>query len=173
MESARGTVIRLTKLTESSLIVHWLTEEHGLIKTVAKGARQAKGRFAGRLDLFLEAELEWTRSRRGELHQLREVQVVDYRMELRKSYRDALLGGYFCQLLGLVVELDHPVPELYDLLKRALRYLGEGEVDKKGLLHFEKELARLLGIGREGGAAIIQTYGRLPNSRDQCLDILD
>ena len=42
MESGRGTIIRLTKLTDTSLIVHWMSEEAGLIKTVAKGARRAK-----------------------------------------------------------------------------------------------------------------------------------
>ncbi len=57
MEHARGTIIRLTKLTETSLIVHWLTENDGLIKTVARGARRAKSSFAGRIDLLLLADL--------------------------------------------------------------------------------------------------------------------
>ncbi|MDA7517756.1 DNA repair protein RecO, partial [Akkermansiaceae bacterium] len=96
-------------MTESSLIVHWLTEEAGLIKTVAKGARRAKSSFAGRIDLFIDAELEWTRSSRSELHALREVSVVDFRQGLRKSYRDAVIAAYFGQLLEQVLELDHPV----------------------------------------------------------------
>ena len=70
MESGKGTIIRLTKLTDTSLIVHWMSEEDGLIKTVARGARRAKSSFAGRLDLFLEADFEWGRSKKGELHHL-------------------------------------------------------------------------------------------------------
>jgi DNA repair protein RecO (recombination protein O) len=53
MDKAHGIVIRLTKLTETSLIVHWCTREAGLLKTVAKGARRPKSPFAGKLDLFL------------------------------------------------------------------------------------------------------------------------
>lgn len=172
MEHARGTIIRLTKLTESSLIVHWLTEEAGLIKTVAKGARRAKSSFAGRIDLFIDAELEWTRSSRSELHALREVSVVDFRQGLRKSYRDAVIAAYFGQLLEQVLELDHPVPEMFDLLQRGLAYLGEKGADRKAFYHFEKEIARLLGLGTSTQSALLQSYGKLPASRDHCLDLL-
>ena len=85
MEKSEGIIIRLTKLTETSLIVHWCTRDHGLIKTVAKGGRRAKGAFAGKLDLFFEAELNWVRSRKSELHTLSEIAVLDYRENIRKE----------------------------------------------------------------------------------------
>jgi DNA repair protein RecO (recombination protein O) len=149
-----------------------MTEEHGLIKTVAKGARRAKSSFSGRLDLFVEAELEWSRSSRSELHALREVNVRDFRENLRKSYRDSVVAVYFGQLLELVLERDHPVPELKELLDRGLGYLVEKGADRKGLLHFENELGRLMGLGRGAHSTLAETYGRLPGSRDHCLDLL-
>ena len=76
-----------------------------MIKTVAKGARRPKSSFAGRLDLFIEADLQWSRNSKSELHALREVSVSGYREGIRKSYRDALLAGYFGQLLEMVLEL--------------------------------------------------------------------
>lgn len=172
MESGRGTIIRLTKLTDSSLIVHWMTEEAGLIKTVAKGARRAKSSFAGRLDLFLEADFEWVRNKRAELHSLNEVSVVDYREGLRKSYRDSLVAGYFGQLLELVLELDHPEVEMCDLLARGLRHLSEEGASRRALLYFEREVARMLGLGKGAHLGILQVYGKLPKSRDHCLDLL-
>lgn len=172
MESGRGTIIRLTKLTDSSLIVHWMSEDAGLIKTVAKGARRSKSAFAGRLDLFVEADFEWGRSKRGELHSLREVSVVNFREKLRKSYRDALVAGYFGQLLELVLELDHPEPGMFDLLRRGLEHLADAGASRRALLHFEKEVARILGLGRGAHLGILQVYGKLPKSRDHCLDLL-
>lgn len=172
MESSRGTVIRLTKLTDTSLIVHWMTEEAGLIKTVAKGARRAKSSFSGRLDLFIEAEFQWGRSRRSELHGLREVVVLDYREDLRKSYRDALMAGYFGQLLELVLELDHPEAGIYNLLQRGLNHLVTSGANRRALLHFENEVSRILGLGKEGHTGIFHAYGKLPSSRDHCLDLL-
>lgn len=172
MESGKGTVIRLTKLTDSSLIVHWMTEEAGLIKTVAKGARRKNSGFAGRLDLFLEADIEWVRRKRAELHFLSEVSVTDYRESLRKSYRDSLVAGYFGQLLELVLESDHVESEIFDLLKRGLNHLCKEGASRRAMLHFEKEVARILGLGKGAHIGILQVYGKLPKSRDHCLDLL-
>jgi len=172
VESGHGIIIRLTKLSDTSVIVHWMTEEAGLIKTVAKGARHPKSAFAGRVDLFIEAEFQWSRSSKSELHGLREVVVEDYRDSLRKSYRDSSMAAYFGQLLELVLELDHPEPEMFDLLKRGLGYLGESGADRRAMTFFENEVVRLLGLGKGGRARILQSYGRLPTSREHCLKLL-
>jgi DNA repair protein RecO (recombination protein O) len=175
MESGEGIIIRLTKLTDSSLIVLWCTEESGLMKTVAKGARRPKSAFAGKLDLFLQAHLEWIPSRKSDLHILRELEVHDYREGLRKRYVNTVLAAYFGQLLEQFVEREHAVPELFDLLKRGLGHLESGEATRKVMLHYERELARLMGVAQEGqnaGAALERAFGRMPKSRQNCLDLL-
>ena len=172
MESGRGTVIRLTKLTDTSLIVYWMREEDGLIKTVARGARRAKSFFAGRIDLFVEADFEWGRSKKGELHHLKEVSVVDFREGLRSNYRDALLAGYFGQLLELVLELEHPEPGMSDLLRRGLKYLEGHGASRRAMFHFEREVARVLGLGKGAHLGILKVYGKLPNTRNHCLELL-
>jgi len=62
IERSRGVVLRIRPLTETSLIVHWLTADCGRLATVAKGARRAKSPFRGKLDLFYEAELSFQRA---------------------------------------------------------------------------------------------------------------
>ena len=175
MEKAEGIIIRLTKLTDTSLIVHWCTAEVGLIKTVAKGARRPKSSFAGVLDLFVEGHFEWVPSRKSDLHILKEVEARNYRENLRKSYATLLLGGYFGQLLEAVVEREHPEPELYDLLRRGLDHLEDAPASRKAMLYYERELARLLGVGHEGqnaAAALERAFGNLPRNRSDCLDVL-
>lgn len=165
MEQSEGVIIRLTKLTETSLIVHWCTKEHGLIKTVAKGARRAKSPFSGKVDLFYSAELSWTRSRSSELHRLSEVMVTDYREGLRRKYNNTLAAAYFSDLLSHVTELEFPVPELYDLLCRGLGYLAEKGVDEKAVIYYEKEIARLLGVASQklsARSSLEQAFGSLP-----------
>ena len=175
MEHSSGIIIRLTKLTETSLIVHWCTEEHGLIKTVAKGARRPKSGFAGKLDLFFQAEIIWVRSRKSELHTLREVAVSDYRESLRKKYTDTMLASYFGELIAAVVEPDHPIEELYGLLYRGLGYLDERGADMRALNYYEKEVARLLGLASERVSAAFSlenAYGALPRGRQACIDAM-
>ncbi len=175
MEKARGIVTRVTKLGDTSLIVHWCSREAGLIKTVAKAARRATSPFAGKLDLFVEAELVWSQSRKSDLHILKEVEVSGFYAELRRGYAETMVAAYFCQLLEAVVEREHPVPELFDLLRGAFGYLSKSAADRRVLLHYERRLAELLGVGHDGvnaGAALERAFGRLPRSRKDCLALM-
>ncbi len=168
-------VIRLTRLTETSLIVHWFTEAHGLLKTVAKGARRAKSPFAGQLDLFFGGEISISQSRRGDLHSLREVAIRQWREGLRRNYTSTLLAAYCCQLLEIAVEPEHPDPGLHDLLKRALDHLDAAPPSLRALRHYETELARLLGVTHHQSPADLSlrdALGSLPASRAELIERL-
>jgi len=175
MEHCHGTLIRLTKLTDTSWIVHWFTAGHGLIKTVAKGARSPKSPFAGKLDLFFDAEITWAKARSGELHGLREVAVTRTREPIRGDYNAMLLSGYWCRLLELLIERDHPEPELAGLLRRALDHVAEKGPSVRAMQHFEQELARNLGImgeRKQAAGALREALGNLPPQRAQLLERL-
>ena len=85
MNKCQGIIIRKTPLTESSMIVTWCTIDHGVLKTVAKGARRPKSQFSGKLDLFFEGEFEIIRSKKSDLHTLKETSVLLTRVNIRKS----------------------------------------------------------------------------------------
>lgn len=170
MFATAAILIRTTRLTDTSLIVHWFTEDEGLVKTVAKGALRPKSPFAGKLDLFFSGEIEVARARRGELHILREASITDWREGLRKNYDSALQAGYFCQLVEGSVEAGHADGEMHDLLRRGLDHLDAQGASMRAMLHFEKQLARLLGIsgGREPGLECLKGHlGRIPATRAQ------
>lgn len=174
MESAPGILIRKTRLTESSLIIHWLTDGHGLIKTVAKGIRGAKSSFRTGVDLFLTAELSWTVARSSDLNHLRELVVRERRPGMAGSYRKVLLGSYLCQLVDRVLEPDHEVEGMFDLLTRALDYVEKNQAGLEALQHFERETARLLGLSvgdREVVEVLRAAAGGFPASRAQCLQL--
>jgi DNA repair protein RecO (recombination protein O) len=175
LDTTPAILLRKIKLTETSLIVTWLTEQHGKLKTVAKGARQAKSRFAGRLDLFFECEIQFSWSRKSELHALREAELREAYDSLRLDYSRVALASYFVELIELVTEPEHAVPELYDLLRRGLRYLSEHSADRRTLEHFENELARLLGIANpnvSAAVAIGRVYHHLPKGRQEVVRLL-
>jgi DNA repair protein RecO (recombination protein O) len=172
METTRAILLRKTKLTETSLIITWLTASHGRLKTVAKGARQPRNRFSGRLDLFFECDIQWSHSRKGELHTLREVEILDPHEAVRLDFLRVSLCSYFVELIELVTEAEHAVPDLYDLLNRALNYLNANSASRLALEHFERELARLLGIANpavSSAVALGRAYQRVPSSRPELL----
>jgi DNA repair protein RecO (recombination protein O) len=169
VQATRAIITRLTRLTDSSWIVHWFSEDAGLVKTVAKGARRPKSAFAGQLDLFFGGEITFQRAKRGDLHALREVSIQRWREGLRRSYTATLFAAYCCELLEAAVEPEHPEPGLYDLLGRALDHVDDREPGMRALLHYERELARLLGISHERMQAhrsLRDALGSLPPSRD-------
>ena len=168
VQTTLAILVRLTRLTDTSLIVHWFTRDHGLIKTVAKGARRPQSLFAGKLDLFFGGEIGFVHARRGELHILQEVAISDWRDGLRRQYSATLLAAYFGQLLELAVEPEHPEPELYALLQRALDHVAAATASLRALRHFEAELARLLGVAhdpRPADLCLQDALGPLPATR--------
>jgi DNA repair protein RecO (recombination protein O) len=176
MTKTEAILIGRQPLTETSLIVFWCSPALGLIKTVAKGARQPKSPFAGKLDLFVTAEVAFAASRRSDLHVLREAMVTAHRFGLRESYLRVLAASYFVKLIESVAEKETPIPELHGLLERALDYLELQSPDIRAVLHFEREVARLLGIHFEGGGspiqAIRQVYHSVPAQRQKVFEAL-
>jgi DNA repair protein RecO (recombination protein O) len=170
-------LLRKTPLTETSLIVHWCSPDCGLIKTAAKGAKRPGSPLAGQLDLFYEVEIEYVTAKKGDLHSLKEAAVVSYRHGLQASYQRILAASYFVRLVEVVAERETPVEGLYDLLQRALNWLCEQDPTVKGVLHFERELARSLGLWSEEDPQppirrIQDAYHQLPEQRLILLDRL-
>lgn len=176
MAKTTATLLHRRRYSETSLIVSWCSAEAGLLRTLAKGALRPRSAFAGRLDLFVTAEIDYLPSRRSDLHTLRECEVTRHRHQLHQSWRRVMAASYFVQLLELVAERETPVPELADLLTRALDYLNSQEPDWRAVLHFEHELARVLGIHapRRGAAiqAIHAAYHQVPPLRQRLSQLL-
>jgi len=144
-ERATGIILRTRPLTESSLIVHWLTSDLGRVATVAKGARRAKSPFRGKLDLFYSAEFSFRRSRRSELHNLREVSLKDTRAELRRELAWLRQAAYGARFIEQVTETETPLPEIYELLHAFLSRLTSAEPSPVPVFAFELWLLREIG----------------------------
>lgn len=174
LETTPAILLRRTRFSETSLIVSWFTRDLGRLKTVVKGALRPKSRFAGTLDLFHDCEISIARSAKSELHTLREAVLRDAREGLRKDYRRVMHASYFVELIELTTEPEHPAPEIHDLLDRAFAFLDRTAASRRGLLHFESELARLLGIAHPELSPIVaigRAYHRIPKARPECLAV--
>ena len=171
----RGTLIRRSPLTETSLLVSWCTVEHGIIRAVAKGARRPKSAFAGKLDLFFETEFEVAASKKSDLHTLRDLVVTDSRFGLRDSYVQTLAATYFVQLLNQVAEPETPIAPLHDLLVRGLDYLNTRKPTPRAVLHFETQLTESLGVNDPDCPAaqtLAGLYHKLPKSRAELFELI-
>jgi DNA repair protein RecO (recombination protein O) len=145
-ERAHGFILRTRPFTETSLIVNWLTPTFGRISTVAKGARRAKSSFRGKLDLFYEGEFSFQRSRRSELHTLREVVLRETNAALRHELAYLQQASYCATLIEQTTETQTPLPEVYELFFGFLRALPQQPPKPRTVFAFEFKLLQILGL---------------------------
>jgi DNA repair protein RecO (recombination protein O) len=146
IETATGLILRTRPLTETSLIVHWLTPDFGRVATVAKGARRAKSPFAGKLDLFYLADFSFSRSRHSELHHLREVKLRETHRELREDILKLQQAGYAATVIEQTTETGTPLPEIFELARGFLKHLCGQKTPPQNIFAFELKLLQKLGL---------------------------
>jgi DNA repair protein RecO (recombination protein O) len=146
IENATGLVLRTRPLTETSLIVHWLTPNFGRIATVAKGARRPKSPFAGKLDLFYVADFSFSRSRSSDLHQLREVSLRETHGAIREDILKLQQAAYAVNFIGQATETETPLPAIYELLRGFLQSVCYQKSEPQTVFAFELKLLRELGL---------------------------
>jgi DNA repair protein RecO (recombination protein O) len=146
IETATGLVLRTRLLTETSLIIHWLTPAIGRLATVAKGALRPKSPFRGKLDLFYAADFSFSRSRRSELHTLREVSLRETHPVLRQELACLRQASYCAALIEQATETETPLPAAFNLMVGMLKYLGAHEPQPRVLFAYELRLLGELGL---------------------------
>jgi DNA repair protein RecO (recombination protein O) len=151
IETASGIILLTRPLTETSLIVHWLTSDLGRLATVAKGARRPKSAFHGKLDFAYTCEFSFARSQRSELHTLREVVVRDPHEPLRHDIGWVQQAAYAATLIEQTTESDSPVPEIHALMTGLLDHLPRHPPKARTVFAFELKLLRELGLEPEPG----------------------
>src|SRR5215470_2469055 len=146
IESATGLVLRTRRLTETSLIVLWLTPNLGRLATVAKGAFRPKSPFRGKLDLFYLADFSFVRSRRSELHTLREVSIRESFPAIRRELSRVQQASYAAALVEQVTESETPLLEIFELMRSFLNVLAETAPQSHLVFAFELKLLAELGL---------------------------
>ena len=142
-----GIILRTRPLTETSLIVSWLTPDLGRIATVAKGARRPKSPFRGKLDLFYHADFSFARSQRSDLHNLREVVLRDPHSRLREDLGWIEQASYITTLIEQATETETPIAPVYEMTRTFLDALPQAPPSPTLVLAFELKLLHELGLG--------------------------
>lgn len=146
LATTRGIVLRHSAYSETSRVIHWLTEDRGRISTVAKGAMRPRNAMLGQFDQLYTCELVYYAHDREAAYITRELSPLAVRARLRRDWRAALAGLYLCDLALRATPAHVPAPELYRLLEEALDVLDtHGWLEPLPLL-FELRLLALLGL---------------------------
>ena len=125
--SDRALVLRRYPFSETSLVVHVITREHGRVHLLARGAYRAKSRLFAVLDLFDELALEWNGSPTRELKNLQTAEISVRRQEIPRELERYRVGIAMLELAELGSHPGQAEPELFDELTSSLDSLAAGE----------------------------------------------
>ena len=120
IEKTEAICIKISHFSKTSHIVSWLTDTHGLIQTVIKGAQRPKSWFIGQYDLFQTCEILFYTRSYNNLHIMKECTPLTQRDGFRTNWRSAALASYFCDLISRSSFGNTHLPEYYKLLSASL-----------------------------------------------------
>lgn len=136
-------VLHARSYRESSQIVDLLTQRHGRVSVVARGARRPKSAWRGLLRPFQPIRASW--AGRGSLQTLQAAEPTAVGLNL-DGIR-LMAGFYMNELLVTLLHQGDPHPDLFAHYGAALVALSEGEVAEPVLRRFELRLLTEIGYG--------------------------
>lgn len=139
-----GLVLRATPHRESDVVLSLLTEAHGRISALARGARASRRRFGGALGFAVLARCE-LRPPRGELWTLERADVEREWPALAADLAAFAHAGYALELVSAVAPAEHADAGLFALVVEAFERLATSGATSAGLRAFELELFERAG----------------------------
>lgn len=149
-QAVRGFVIDTATFGEADKLVTLYCHELGRITAIAKGALKSKKRFVNKLEPYSHLALWLQPPRNGSsLFLLREAELLNAHIHIRRDYRRYVVASYFCELLLLLTGDQDPDTSLYTLLGWTLDGLNTLEQPLRIMPLATLHLLRVLGYQPE------------------------
>ena len=139
-----GIVLRSALYQERDRLVHILTENHGKIAGIAKGAVHSR-RFGGAFDLYNCVELVYVDKPGRELVRIDGAVAKKDFPGIRASLENIGAAGYFCDLVNRLTEERHPARDIFVLLAHYLHLLDSHVATPEIVRSFEIKFVDRLG----------------------------
>ncbi len=141
-----GLVLKSYGLAEADKIVVFLTQEHGLVRGVAKGAKRLKSKFGGSLEPFSIVRLTYFQKEDRELVSIQQSEIVKSFFEQAGNPNLFQKFAYIVDLLSDFAPPSDPNERLYRMAKVCLETSGENPEELlQTVLYFELWLLKLGG----------------------------
>lgn len=141
IESELAYILHQRPYKDTSAILDVLTENHGRIHLIAKGAKRPKSSFRGVIQLFQPLRISY--AGRGDLKTLTDAELASTGFIF--AGKVLYCGFYLNELLVRLTPLAEPQSEILHLYEEVLAKLSEHP--EKALRYFEFNLFSLLGYG--------------------------
>lgn len=132
--------IRRWDYSETSQTVSFFARRHGIIRGLLKGAKRAKGRFGGGIDLLTYGEIVAIIRPDGDLATVTHWHLLEIYRALHQHLAANRAGLYMADLVHHMLREHDPHPRLFDALRSALAQLEDVHHAQGTLLRFQWSL---------------------------------
>jgi DNA repair protein RecO (recombination protein O) len=139
-------VLRTYRVGEADKVVVFFTLEMGKVRGIAKGARRARSRFGGSLEVGNEVELTFFEKEGRDLSSVDRCDIVRSRFSQLGDPILATTLGYITDLADAFLPERETNKRIYRLLRAAIFALSSPETAETGARYFEAWLLRLSGV---------------------------
>jgi len=140
-----GICVGRQEYLETSQIVTIFTRHQGKIRGIAKGARRAKSKFSGGIELLSRGQVVFSPGRGAGLVTLTEWTAQENYLGIRQDLRQLYRAYYLAELIDLFTEEHDRHEQLYDFFCQVLSQLSSGRGWAEFLV-FQVQLLREVGL---------------------------
>jgi DNA repair protein RecO (recombination protein O) len=141
-----GLILKSYSLAEADKIIVLLTQNQGLVRGVAKGAKRLKSRFGGGLEPFSIVDITYFQKEERELVSIRQIELVKSFFEVAGDPLFLQKFAYLAELLANFAPPHDPNERLYRMATICLETAAENPKNLNAVaLYFELWVLRLGG----------------------------
>lgn len=155
----RGVVTRTVNYGEGDKIITLLTDTHGKIQAMARGARRTKSKLIAGTQLFCYGEFLLFKGKSW--YYVDQVEISNTFYKLRNDLMRLSCGTYLIELVNEIAQPELAPGNLFDLAVRTLEMLSDETTDPELILRaaeikalafsgFRPQLRRCVNCGRPG-----------------------
>ena len=124
--STEGVILKARDLGETDRVVELVTRDFGRLSVVARGARNSRKRFGGRLEKFICLEVHATRRQASTLARLDEIRITESFPRLSEDLDRMAMAEAWLELSGRMIIPGEEGGEVFDWLLASWRQIQMG-----------------------------------------------
>lgn len=141
-------ILRCIDYQESSKIITALSQTHGKVSLIAKGAKKPKNKLAGVIEVGNILEVTYYYKASRNIQTLADASIVYQSINFRKDFDRASILYSALELLTQLVHENEENDELFSFAHNFIQWLGEAEKTHPSIFAYvQLRLAQIIGVG--------------------------
>lgn len=148
IESSKAILLRCIDFQESSKIITALSQSHGKISLIAKGAKKPKNKLAGLIEVGNILEVTYYYKHSRNIQTLSEASIIYQSLNFRKDFDRASILYSALELISQLVHENEENSQMFSFAHNFIQWLGEVEETHPSIFAYvQLRLAQIIGVG--------------------------